>query len=88
MILGLAFCFFFSYVPFFQNTFLTRGVPVEHIFIPFVVSRRFDLRARSNDATDLHLMSLQFAIYIVLLDEGRKYCVRTYPKGILAKIAW
>lgn len=38
MIAGLAFCFFFSYVPFFHNTFLTRGVPVEHIFLPFTVS--------------------------------------------------
>ncbi|KAG8735312.1 hypothetical protein FRC10_010750 [Ceratobasidium sp. 414] len=25
---------FFSYVPFFQHTFLTRGVPVEHYFLP------------------------------------------------------
>ncbi|KAG7529951.1 hypothetical protein FFLO_05307 [Filobasidium floriforme] len=65
MIAGLAFCFFFSYVPFFHNTFLTRGVPVEHIFLPFT-----------------------FAIFIVLLDEARKYCVRTYPTGFLARIAW
>ncbi|KAG9084053.1 hypothetical protein FRC06_004255 [Ceratobasidium sp. 370] len=25
---------FFSYVPFFQRTFLTRGIPVEHYFLP------------------------------------------------------
>jgi hypothetical protein len=24
----------------------------------------------------------------LLLDEGRKYIVRKYPKGILAKMAW
>ncbi|WWC91684.1 uncharacterized protein L201_006630 [Kwoniella dendrophila CBS 6074] len=35
MIASLVFLFFFSYVPFFQHTFLTRGVPVQHIFIPF-----------------------------------------------------
>ncbi|OCF61244.1 hypothetical protein L486_00890 [Kwoniella mangroviensis CBS 10435] len=35
MIVSICFLFFFSYVPFFQNTFLTRGAPVEHIFIPF-----------------------------------------------------
>jgi hypothetical protein len=29
-----------------------------------------------------------FAIGILLLDEGRKYVVRRYPKGILARIAW
>ncbi|WVW86130.1 hypothetical protein I302_108171 [Kwoniella bestiolae CBS 10118] len=65
MLVSLAFLFFFSYVPFFQNTFLTRGVPVEHIFIPFT-----------------------FALGLLLLDEGRKYFVRRYPKSLLAKIAW
>ncbi|WVQ84457.1 hypothetical protein IAT38_006609 [Cryptococcus sp. DSM 104549] len=65
MAASLAFLFFFSYVPFFQNTFLTRGAPVEHIFLPFA-----------------------FAAGILLLDETRKYFVRRYPKGILAKIAW
>lgn len=29
----------FSYIPVFQKAFLTRGVPVEHIFLPFSVSR-------------------------------------------------
>jgi len=80
MLASLGFLFFFSYIPFFQKTFLTRvsppsppaevkadlqGVPVEHIFIPFT-----------------------FAIGILFLDETRKYFVRTYPKGFLAKIAW
>jgi sodium/potassium-transporting ATPase subunit alpha len=27
--------FFFSYPPFFQTAFLTRGAPVEYIFLPF-----------------------------------------------------
>ncbi|WWC64599.1 uncharacterized protein I303_107210 [Kwoniella dejecticola CBS 10117] len=65
MIASIVFLFFFSYVPFFQHTFLTRGVPVEHIFIPFT-----------------------FAIGLLLLDETRKYFVRRYPKGFLARIAW
>lgn len=30
--------FVVSYVPVFQKAFLTRGVPVEHIFLPFTVS--------------------------------------------------
>ncbi|ORX34538.1 hypothetical protein BD324DRAFT_610112 [Kockovaella imperatae] len=34
MLVSIVSLFFFSYVPFFQNTFLTRGVPVEHVFIP------------------------------------------------------
>ncbi|WWC71995.1 uncharacterized protein I206_105954 [Kwoniella pini CBS 10737] len=65
MIASIVFLFFFSYVPFFQHTFLTRGVPVEHIFIPFT-----------------------FAIGLLLLDETRKFFVRRYPKGLLARIAW
>lgn len=35
MVCALLLCIFFSYVPFFQNTFLTRGIPVEYIFLPF-----------------------------------------------------
>ncbi|OCF39005.1 hypothetical protein I317_07222 [Kwoniella heveanensis CBS 569] len=65
MLSSLAFLFFFSYVPFFQHTFLTRGVPVEHIFIPFA-----------------------FALGLLSLDETRKFFIRRYPKGFLAKIAW
>ncbi|EDU50209.1 MgtA, Cation transport ATPase [Pyrenophora tritici-repentis] len=29
-----------------------------------------------------------FGLGLLLLDEGRKYCVRRWPKGLLAKIAW
>ncbi|WRT70258.1 uncharacterized protein IL334_007253 [Kwoniella shivajii] len=65
VIVALSFLFFFSYVPFFQHTFLTRGVPIEHILIPFT-----------------------FAIGLLLLDESRKYLVRRYPRGFLARIAW
>ncbi|KAF8512193.1 sodium-potassium ATPase [Gautieria morchelliformis] len=34
MICALVVAIFFSYVPFFQNAFLTRGIPAEHYFIP------------------------------------------------------
>ena len=33
-------------------------------------------------------LPMAFGLGILLLDEGRKYCVRGWPKGILAKIAW
>ncbi|EPE07908.1 h k atpase alpha [Ophiostoma piceae UAMH 11346] len=33
-------------------------------------------------------LPMAFGMGILLLDEGRKYCVRGWPKGILAKIAW
>ena len=29
-----------------------------------------------------------FGVGLLLLDEGRKYCVRTYPEGFFARIAW
>lgn len=32
---SLGMLFFFSYPPFFQKAFLTRGVPVEYVFLPF-----------------------------------------------------
>ncbi|KAF8512185.1 sodium-potassium ATPase [Gautieria morchelliformis] len=34
MICSLVVAIFFSYIPFFQNAFLTRGIPAEHYFIP------------------------------------------------------
>ncbi|ELU39770.1 sodium-potassium ATPase [Rhizoctonia solani AG-1 IA] len=65
MICALVIGIFFSYVPFFQKTFLTRGVPVEHYFLP-----------------------VAFGLGILLLDEARKFMVRRYPNGLLAKLAW
>ncbi|KAH4073607.1 hypothetical protein HBI81_060200 [Parastagonospora nodorum] len=29
-----------------------------------------------------------FGLGLLMLDEGRKYCVRTWPNGLLARIAW
>ncbi|BEI81001.1 hypothetical protein CcaverHIS002_0201610 [Cutaneotrichosporon cavernicola] len=65
MAFSLVFLFFLSYPPFFQSALLTRGVPVEYIFIP-----------------------ITFGIGLLFLDEARKFCVRKWPKGFLAKIAW
>jgi sodium/potassium-transporting ATPase subunit alpha len=33
-------------------------------------------------------LPMAFGLAILLLDEGRKYVARKYPKGIVAKIAW
>ncbi|TDL17671.1 sodium-potassium ATPase [Rickenella mellea] len=56
---------FFSYIPWFQNVFQTRGIPVEYFFIP-----------------------LTFGLALLFLDESRKFFVRKYPNGILARLAW
>jgi sodium/potassium-transporting ATPase subunit alpha len=29
-----------------------------------------------------------FGLGLLMLDETRKYCVRTWPNGLLARIAW
>jgi sodium/potassium-transporting ATPase subunit alpha len=33
-------------------------------------------------------LPMGFGVGILLMDEGRKYLVRNYPQGFLAKIAW
>lgn len=33
-------------------------------------------------------LPMAFGIGLILVDEARKYCVRTYPRGILARMAW
>ena len=33
-------------------------------------------------------LPMAFGMAILLLDEGRKFLVRKYPKGVLAKMAW
>jgi sodium/potassium-transporting ATPase subunit alpha len=35
-----------------------------------------------------YFLPMAFGIGILLLDEGRKYCVRKWPKGLLARAAW
>lgn len=33
-------------------------------------------------------LPMTFGIGVLLLDEARKFAVRTWPKGLLAKLAW
>lgn len=33
-------------------------------------------------------LPMAFGIGILFVDEARKYCVRKWPKGILARMAW
>jgi sodium/potassium-transporting ATPase subunit alpha len=35
-----------------------------------------------------YFLPMAFGMGLLLLDEGRKWVVRTYPKGLLAKMAW
>lgn len=65
MAVSLLIAVFLSYVPAFQRVFLTRGVNVEHYFLP-----------------------IAFGVGMLMLEETRKLVVRTWPRGILAKLAW
>lgn len=65
MAIALIIAVFFSYIPGIQKAFLTRGVTVEHYFLP-----------------------IAFGVGMLVLEELRKLAVRTYPNGLLAKIAW
>jgi sodium/potassium-transporting ATPase subunit alpha len=79
----VGFLFFFSYVPFFQNIFLTRVSLLSHI------ARPQGFQADFQGVPVEHIfLPFAFALGLIFLDEARKYCVRTYPKGILARIAW
>lgn len=33
-------------------------------------------------------LPMGFGVGIILVDEARKYCVRRWPKGVLARMAW
>lgn len=65
MALSLLVAIFLSYVPAFQRVFLTRGVSVEHYFLP-----------------------MAFGVGMLLIEEARKFIIRTYPRSIIAKMAW
>ncbi|EPQ30905.1 uncharacterized protein PFL1_01803 [Pseudozyma flocculosa PF-1] len=65
MAFALVLAVFLSYIPALQRVFLTRGVSVEHFFLP-----------------------MAFGATMLLVEEGRKYLVRRYPRGVVAKMAW
>lgn len=76
MLISIAMVLLFLLAPFFQNIFHTRAVSVEYWFIR--ISRLW-----------LGLtLAFGFGASLILWDETRKFLVRRYPKGILAKIAW
>jgi sodium/potassium-transporting ATPase subunit alpha len=66
----------FVFIPFFENIFHTRSVPVEYWFF------------RMPHLHGPLILALGFGAGILIMDETRKFLVRMYPKGPLAKIAW
>ncbi|KAN0065286.1 hypothetical protein ACQY0O_001121 [Thecaphora frezii] len=65
MAFALVLAVFLSYVPALQRVFMTRGVAVEHFFLP-----------------------MAFGAAMLAVEEARKWAVRTWPRGVVAKVAW
>lgn len=90
MAIALIVALFFSYIPWFQNIMQTRGVGAESIFLPSTCAfaspslpgHRFHWCFRWAGVLVL------FAIGILGMDEIRKFFVRRYPRGPVAKMAW
>jgi len=76
MLFTLSVLVLFVFVPFFQDAFHTRGVMVQYWFI------------RMSSPGMWLTLALGFGLGLLTLDETRKFFVRRYPKGFLAKIAW
>jgi sodium/potassium-transporting ATPase subunit alpha len=47
-----------------------------------------DVLGTSQVPVENFFLSAAFGTGILLLDEGRKWCVRKWPRGVLARIAW
>lgn len=39
-------------------------------------------------AVQFYFIPMAYGVVLLFLDESRKYFVRKYPKGFLARIAW
>jgi sodium/potassium-transporting ATPase subunit alpha len=76
MLFTLSVLVLFVFVPFFQDAFHTRSVMVQYWFI------------RMSSPGMWLTLALGFGVGLLTLDETRKFFVRRYPRGLLAKIAW
>lgn len=59
-------------------------VAVIFLYIPKLQS----VLSTTSVPAERYFLPMAFGMGILLLDEGRKYIVRNYPKSILAKTAW
>jgi sodium/potassium-transporting ATPase subunit alpha len=59
------------------------------IAIFFLYVPKFQTTLGTAEAPAAHwFIPMGFGMGILLIDEARKWAVRTYPKGFLARIAW
>lgn len=78
MVMSLAFLFFFSYVPFFQKTFLTR---VSDSLIPYHRLVCILIHGRLGSSCRTHLHPLHIRHCYSLLGRGEKVLCQEVPQG-------
>ena len=47
-----------------------------------------DVLGTSRVPAEHYFLPMAFGLFILFMDEGRKFLVRRYPNGPLAKLAW
>jgi sodium/potassium-transporting ATPase subunit alpha len=83
-----------SHPPFFRkvtaNYYLIPAILFSFIIaIFFLYPKKFNTVLGTSPVPAYHwFIPLGLGMGVLLLDEARKYFVRKYPKGFMAKIAW
>lgn len=73
-----------------KNVFLLPAVLFGLVIAVFFlyVPKFHSVLSTSKIPAEHWFLPFAFGTGLLLLDEGRKYAVRTWPKGFFAKIAW
>jgi len=85
---------FFSHPPFFSkgsaNYYLIPAILFSFVIaIFFLYPKKFNTVLGTSPVPAYHwFIPMGLGLGILLLDEGRKYLVRRYPGGFMARIAW
>jgi sodium/potassium-transporting ATPase subunit alpha len=76
--------------PVWRNWYLAPAIVFALLIAIFFlyVPKFHDVLGTATVPTEFWFIPMGFGMAILLIDEARKFLVRTYPTGILAKIAW
>lgn len=73
-----------------QNIYLFPAVlfALSMAFLWLYIPRLQDILGTTDVPVEHWFLPMTFGLLVLLLDEMRKYVVRTWPNGFIAKIAW
>ncbi|CAO1623254.1 unnamed protein product [Sympodiomycopsis kandeliae] len=57
------------------------------VFLSYIPALQNVFQTRGIPAENYGL-AIAYALFMIAVDEGRKFCVRRWPQGLLAKMAW